>query len=362
VRAQLSRRTYADLPATKVHSHPTLEALRLAIGYARPPGSRRLVDRQAPLGPLQLGKHLDRRVAATIDESVQSVLGWEGAAVSSFRRARDFELQTVLELPFAHYSYARRVMSEELERNPQFASTSTQIRDPQWFDDSRDEEIRLASVIRVPSQQVLDNLPPAAALAEIEFAPYGCPPVTYDRIRARRVNEPLRALFVGRLQSDKGIAYLDQAIETFGEKIQWTVIGYRPFAQSKALDRMLSRVSYLGTMPRDLVLTKMRNAHVLILPSLVEGRSLAALEALSSGLPIIVTPGTGVEDIFDAYTPGFLARPASHDDLESSLSTLLDDPSELQYRSGEAFNAAKAHPWEKYRQVVAQRALRGQAE
>ena len=38
---------------------------------------------------------------------------------------------------------------------------------------------------------------------------------------------------------------------------------------------------------------------VLVLPSIVEGRAMVQMEALSCGLPIIVTPNAGAEDLIE---------------------------------------------------------------
>jgi glycosyltransferase involved in cell wall biosynthesis len=53
---------------------------------------------------------------------------------------------------------------------------------------------------------------------------------------------------------------------------------------------------------RQLMLT----CDVLVLASIVEGRAMVQLEALSCGLPIIVTPNAGAEDLVEPGRTGFL--------------------------------------------------------
>ena len=45
---------------------------------------------------------------------------------------------------------------------------------------------------------------------------------------------------------------------------------------------------------------------VLILPSIIEGRALVQQEALACGLPIIVTPNAGGEDLIETGVTGHL--------------------------------------------------------
>ena len=45
------------------------------------------------------------------------------------------------------------------------------------------------------------------------------------------------------------------------------------------------------------VLKLMRTCHVLVLPSIVEGRALVMQEAMSQGMALLVTANTGGEDL-----------------------------------------------------------------
>jgi len=50
----------------------------------------------------------------------------------------------------------------------------------------------------------------------------------------------------------------------------------------------------------------MATCDALVLPSLVEGRAIVQLEALSRGLPLLVTPNTGGEDLIEPGATGFI--------------------------------------------------------
>ena len=50
----------------------------------------------------------------------------------------------------------------------------------------------------------------------------------------------------------------------------------------------------------------MQQHDALVLPSIAEGRALVQQEFLSCGLPIIVTPNAGGEDLIDEGTTGYL--------------------------------------------------------
>ncbi len=67
-------------------------------------------------------------------------------------------------------------------------------------------------------------------------------------------------------------------------------------------------------------------ADVFVLPSLTEGHSLALLEALASGVPIVATRvGGNIETIMDGEN-GLLISPGDVDDLKGALKQLLESP------------------------------------
>ena len=65
-----------------------------------------------------------------------------------------------------------------------------------------------------------------------------------------------------------------------------------------------------------------------MLPSIVEGRALVQQEALSCGLPIIVTPNAGGEDLVEEGITGHLVPIRSPEKIAEAISSLLADRNE----------------------------------
>ena len=64
--------------------------------------------------------------------------------------------------------------------------------------------------------------------------------------------------------------------------------------------------TYMSTRPHHEVLELMQSCDALVLPSIAEGRALVQQEAMANGLPLIVTPNTGGEDLVVEGETGFL--------------------------------------------------------
>lgn len=65
---------------------------------------------------------------------------------------------------------------------------------------------------------------------------------------------------------------------------------------------------------------------VFVLPSLSEGLSLALLEAMAAGKPVVATAVGGNPELVEQGRTGFLVHPQDPADLVSSLDKLLEDP------------------------------------
>ncbi len=67
-----------------------------------------------------------------------------------------------------------------------------------------------------------------------------------------------------------------------------------------------------------------RRAHAFVLPTLGDCYSIASLEAMAAGLPVLVSKIGGIEDIVDSGESGLLIAPGDAPSLRSALESLLD--------------------------------------
>jgi glycosyltransferase involved in cell wall biosynthesis len=81
---------------------------------------------------------------------------------------------------------------------------------------------------------------------------------------------------------------------------------------------------YEATRPNAQVQRVMLSCDVLVLPSIVEGRAMVQMEALSCGLPIVVTPNAGAEDLVEPGQTGFLVPIRTPEKLAEILNWIAD--------------------------------------
>lgn len=144
-------------------------------------------------------------------------------------------------------------------------------------------------------------------------------------------------LFMGRLHARKGVDVLAEAFRAADVPDSKLVIAGPDEGMRAALnalhDPRIVITGYLGAQER---LAALAAADVFVLPATGEGLSMAALEALAAGLPVILSPGCNLPEIEPAGA-GLEVSPEI-EPLAAALTMLLSD-TELRLKMGEAARA-----------------------
>ena len=141
-------------------------------------------------------------------------------------------------------------------------------------------------------------------------------------------------LFLGRLHARKGVDVLAQAFLAANIPDTRLVIAGPDEGMQHGLEELgdprIVLTGYLGPEER---LAALAAADVFALPATGEGLSMAALEALAAGLPVILSPGCNLPEVEPAGA-GLEVEPAL-EPLTAALRLLLNDH-ELRLRMGAA--------------------------
>ena len=150
------------------------------------------------------------------------------------------------------------------------------------------------------------------------------------------ISEPrvARMLFVGRLDAQKNVPRLIDAMTHVSSELELAIVGDGELRDEIAgqIDRLgLTGIRLVGAQRGPELVKWYRWADVFILPSDKEGMPLVLLEAMAAGLAIIATDAPGIREIVDgvgllaALNPESLGaaieRVAADPDLLSNLST-----------------------------------------
>jgi glycosyltransferase involved in cell wall biosynthesis len=162
-------------------------------------------------------------------------------------------------------------------------------------------------------------------------------PFGYFRSCAAIPNSPsktdnrIEVVFVGQLVHRKGIDLLiDAMVPLFGQhpSVFLMMIGSGEMSaeiRAKAATLgVLDRLVFEGVMPAQQIPQRLARADVLVLPSRWDGWGMVVNEALSVGLPVIVSDSCGAADLVTNGVNGFVFRSEDASDLNQCLASFLD--------------------------------------
>jgi glycosyltransferase involved in cell wall biosynthesis len=211
----------------------------------------------------------------------------------------------ILNFQMAHHRYFRRLLQEEIELQPAFASTIRPYLSLLPPDNTLDTEIELADHILVGSSfakaTFVGEGVPAAKISAISYGTdlYAfAPPSTHPS------SSLFRILFVGQISQLKGISYLLDAYKKIKGPSTRLILAGKFIGVPEIFGRDRVDFEHVPHIPHSAVPQLLRNADVLVFPTLADGMGLVVLEAMASGLPVIITangPGDLVRDGIDGF-------------------------------------------------------------
>lgn len=341
LRRQLARRSFPARHA-RVEFHPWKELLRLA--------GRENID--------AVCFDLDAHVANMLSRhgtNIAAVYCYEDIARNTFMMARARGWTRFYDLPIAYWETSQRLLREEAERLPEWEPTLVGTRDSEAKLARKTEELALADVVLCPSRFVLESLPAEARLNKLcVVAEFGSPAVQSSSATARKREEhgPLRVLFAGSLTQRKGLADVFSAMRLLDRRDVELVVMGAPVAPLDFYRRQYPHFRHEAPRPHAQVLELMRECDVFVLPSLVEGRALVQQEAMSCGLPLIVTANAGGEDLIEEARTGFLVPIRSPEALAERIAWFADHRDALKEMSFAATAKAAEYTWQRYGNAI----------
>lgn len=309
----------------------------------------------------RISNDLDNKCAHILREArfgqIDAVYCYEDTALNTFLEAGDKRIAKIYELPIAYWEYVELLMRAEAERYPDWFDTFAECFGSPEKQERKTREMELADLVFVPSEFVLGSIPEYLQRSKkIVLAHFGSPALerSADFERTFKRNDKLRVLFVGTLSQRKGLADLFQAVKILKRRdIELVVLGSLKkdlgFYQKQYPD-----FKYRAPCNRNEVLQLMRSCDLFVLPSLIEGCALVQQEAMSCGLPIIITPNTGGGHLISEGKEGFTVPIKAPEKLAEKIAWCADHRDELVEMGRQAEVRSRQISWMNYQHTIFQ--------
>ena len=157
--------------------------------------------------------------------------------------------------------------------------------------------------------------------------------------RKRSLNDPVTLVTIGRLVEKKGIEYSIRAMAEIlknHKKLKYIIIGGGPLLT--ALQDLVGSlkiedsVKLIGQKRQQEVIKILNKSHILIAPSVTgrdgdqEGTPVSLMEAMSTGIPVVSTQHSGINELVEDGVAGFLVPERDIDSLADRISYLISHP------------------------------------
>jgi glycosyltransferase involved in cell wall biosynthesis len=259
------------------------------------------------------------------------------------RKAKLLGATIICDVRQEHPSFQRLILEEEARRYGVVTQVTGSTYEQKVLD-----EFKLADFIVVPSTHAKRTYVAQGFVPErILILPYGVDLTDFHP----STNRPstFRVVYAGSLTLRKGVQYL---LELFaGSRIpgaELILAGPVDPLFKPILSRFKDSYTYLGVIPKLDLRALYASCSVFVLPSLADSFSLATLEAMACGLPVIITENTGAADAIDDGRNGFVIPIQDVTALQDRLGCLRNNSFAALEMGARAAETARAMSWSRY--------------
>ncbi|SFA96946.1 Glycosyltransferase involved in cell wall bisynthesis [Cohnella sp. OV330] len=282
------------------------------------------------------GRQFDAGAAERLPERPIVYHCFPGFAERSFEKVKRWGGVAVLEAATTHADHVYEVTEAEHRKYRMGGSPFSR----QWLRRVR-REYELADFITIASALQRDSFISRGVPAEkLLYAPLGIDTARFTgpspEFRRRANGSKFRIVQVGQISLRKGFIYLLEAVRLLNDpEIEVVLvggIGWRAVRETiEQFKRMGVSIRHASGDP----LPALREAHLYVHASVEDGFGLAPLEAMSSGLPAVVTNQTGMQDLIEDGEDGLVVPSRDPRRLADAIALLKNDEA-LRLAMGEA--------------------------
>ncbi len=157
--------------------------------------------------------------------------------------------------------------------------------------------------------------------------------ISEEEIKTRANQSPLRILFLGNVMGRKGLHTLLDAVKNQKSRVEVDVVGsltaepnYTTQMQNFIANNDLSSFIFLhNSLNNEPLVDKLKQSHVLIVPSSYEGFGIVYLEGMAFGLPAVGTTAGAAGEVIEHGKTGYLISPDDSAALTNHISSLASN-------------------------------------
>lgn len=301
-----------------------------------------------------------------IQNKVDMVIMYDSNASDCFEILKEKapHILRVMDTSHSNRLYEKELFEKDMEMLPAWGDSIKKEKSYLWETDLDfvSKENNLTQYFIVPSEYVKRTLLEYGILPNQMFRiPYG---VDTDRFSHKdnwqyRINNNLTFIYVGNATEMKGFGHLLEALLIVNTKYPNTdlhLVGDQ--LDDDTNYRYGNHVISHGYLQFDEMAAIYEMADVMVFPSLSEGMTLSGLEALCSGVPLICTENSGINDLIIDEKNGFVVQPSNAKQIAEKMIWFIENKDKLPNMKRMAYETGIKYTWDRYYQSVGDTVLK----
>ena len=216
-----------------------------------------------------------------------------------------------------------------------------------WWDAAR--VIKLADAVTTPTRRAAELLEASTGIRGVYSISCGIDASNYAGA-PEATNKPATLLFVGRLDHEKRIHVLLKAVSLLDPKFDVKVELVGDGSEREALESYATelgireRVNFLGPVSDVELKQALYRSSIFVMPSIAELQSIATMEAMASGRPVVAADAMALPHLVHNGDNGYLFKADDSKDFAAQLTKVLSaDEKEFRRLANNSLHLIQAH-------------------
>jgi len=275
------------------------------------------------------------------------VIHTDSGLVRSLRKAKSQKILTVILHRTLHPKHLSDILEEESKK---FGITENSVLTYEKWNANRIKTLEECERIFVLSKLEMDSLHQhGIQKSKIELIHHGQGVDTNYFKPSKDARRIFNVLFLGHKSLIKGVPYLLEAWKVLDLKnSQLIIAGYQ---NKELIQRYREEIQFEAPGTVD-PLEYYHRAQIFVLPSLGDPFPRTMLEAMSCGLPVIISDMVGAKDIIEDGREGFIIPARNIDAISEKIQYFYDNPSEITRMGRNARKKAEEYSWKDFAEEV----------
>ncbi|HHD2408607.1 TPA: glycosyltransferase family 4 protein [Clostridium perfringens] len=265
----------------------------------------------------------------------------------SAKYSKKKDIKVIIDDRAEHKGFLYKLLKDEYDKlNLKFDDRSF------WTVDNR-KDYEIADYIITPSTFSKETfLSQGVDEKKLIVIPYGCN-INNFYPKRKENNNVFRVIYVGSICIRKGAHYLVEAFKNIhNPNIELLMIGKVEDELLSIMKNKSQNIKHIEYIPNKELNDYYTQSDVFILPSLSDSFSLATLEAMSAGLPVIITENVGAKDFVNDGENGFIIPIKDSESIKEKIIYLYNNKDKKNIMGNKARELALTVTWESYEKKV----------